>query len=518
MLLTKEVEVKWVNATKSHYISKGYIFTKLNDTFMCNACDLSEQSAVLVNIKCDYCGKNHNKTYGRYVKGRKYIDKDACKSCSVRKAEELSLIQYGNANTYRFKNRKEISFKYCIGEHICSEKQNFIITDTFIKETFRKNGEARKYKYYNYTCLDCGWNNGTIEEGNLDAGYGCSCCNGRTVVVGINDITTTAPWMIPFFQGGKEEASKYTCSSNKKIYPKCPDCGRVKTKLMTINSINQKHSIGCYCSDGISYPEKFIYKLLIDNNIDFIKELSSSDLKWVGEYRYDFYLKKYNVIIEVHGMQHYKDCSGWNQNTNTLEEQQKIDEDKRTLATNNHVSDYIILDCRYSEQECIINSIKKSNINKYINLDNYDFTKCGKFASGNLLKEICIYFDQNSELSTIDISKIYKLDPNTVRKYLKEGTKLGFCNYNVKDALEKSRKKESIRCPVKVFKDGILLGIFKSRANAAKCSMELFGVKFNSSCICDVCNGRFEQHKGHYFENATIEEYEQFNNISTKTA
>ncbi len=53
-----------------------------------------------------------------------------------------------------------------------------------------------------------------------------------------------------------------------------------------------------------SYEEKII-KIFKKENINFEREKTFSDLK-NGLYRFDFYLKENNCIIEVHGAQHYE--------------------------------------------------------------------------------------------------------------------------------------------------------------------------------------------------------------------
>lgn len=48
------------------------------------------------------------------------------------------------------------------------------------------------------------------------------------MIEGVNDITTTDPWMIPFFIN-KELAKEYYHGNRKdKINLVCPDCGRIK--------------------------------------------------------------------------------------------------------------------------------------------------------------------------------------------------------------------------------------------------------------------------------------------------
>lgn len=55
----------------------------------------------------------------------------------------------------------------------------------------------------------------------------------------------------------------------------------------------------------VSKGEEKISSLLFSNNISFEKEKSFVDLKR-GNLRFDFYLPKDNIIIEVDGIQHFK--------------------------------------------------------------------------------------------------------------------------------------------------------------------------------------------------------------------
>lgn len=59
MLISKTVLIKWNAKTKKHYVSLGYEFTKMGDSFEVNVNDLTLGSNVLVDVKCDYCGKNY---------------------------------------------------------------------------------------------------------------------------------------------------------------------------------------------------------------------------------------------------------------------------------------------------------------------------------------------------------------------------------------------------------------------------------------------------------------------------
>ena len=74
---------------------------------------------------------------------------------------------------------------------------------------------------------------------------------GGKTIQGVNDIATSAPWMVKFLKN-KEDAFIYAKTSSKKIMTKCPDCGYERE-----NSPNNIYYSGfsCpICSDKISRP------------------------------------------------------------------------------------------------------------------------------------------------------------------------------------------------------------------------------------------------------------------------
>ena len=155
-------------------------------------------------------------------------------------------------------NKYTVDFKVSIGSEFIDNKRELIITDREYRK--EKHGKSMvNGKYYKYYCNNCGYD-GWIEETHLLGNRGCSCCAGKTVVNGINDIATTAPWMIKIGVSF-EDALKHTKTSGKKVKVKCPDCGSYKN--IKISDISRNKSIGCrICGDSTSYPEKFINGIL----------------------------------------------------------------------------------------------------------------------------------------------------------------------------------------------------------------------------------------------------------------
>lgn len=59
----------------------------------------------------------------------------------------------------------------------------------------------------------------------------------------------------------------------------------------------------------MSSYEEYILKILKRENIPFIREKTFKDLK-KGKFRFDFFLKDKNIIIEVDGEYHFKEIRG----------------------------------------------------------------------------------------------------------------------------------------------------------------------------------------------------------------
>lgn len=381
----------------------------------------------------------------------------------------------------------DIRFLFSVGDILCNENRNLTITDKKIVERTQKNekcktGFGNHYdKWYKYTCNVCGWTEGWDTEGHLKEGRGCSCCSGNTVVEEINSITATAPEIIKYLTN-KEDAKKFTCQSSKRVSCQCPVCGYIK---MVIVANLYKQGFSCpRCSDNISMAEKFIMSLLEQLGIDYVYQLTHTKLKWVGSYKYDFYLHEYECIIEVHGEQHYIE-NGWSE-ARTLQEEQANDVKKRNLAISNGIKKYITLDargCKKANQDDFIKEIISSELANQFDLSCVNWTKCLEYATTSFVKRVCDYYNEcklNGEyISPSILSEKFKLHHSTIRSYLVLGNKCGLCEYDGKMARSK---------PVDVYKNDILVGTHGSIKGLLESSEEQYGVKFTPSGIWTACD------------------------------
>ena len=383
----------------------------------------------------------------------------------------------------------DASFKFSKNEIIEQQNKRVKILDCFYKY---QNGDLNKrIKFYNYQCLTCSYVGEMSEYDIINAKYGCPCCASRIVVYGINDITTTAPWMVKYFIDGHDEAKLYNKTSNKKIYLKCPDCGKIKTTKMTIGNLYYRKSINCDCGDGVSYPEKFMSNILTYSGVKFIPQYSP---KWIKPKRYDFYLLKENVIIEMDGHFHSKENT---MNKDTYEDVVKRDKLKDDLAKENNIK-VIRIDCKIPNFENIRKNIINSQLSNYINLENVDWMGCDEKSQRNTVKDVCEYYMETKD-STVNIAEKFNLSATTVVKYLKKGKMFEWCDYDSKESSFKRARShgDKLSKAVLVYKNGELLGEYKSTADLKRKSLEDFGVQFSLACISYTCNGIQPSHKGY---------------------
>ena len=341
------------------------------------------------------------------------------KKSTIRQSKFL-LCQFG-----KLLKKRTNEFKYDIGQRIIDDSRDITITK---RENRSDKGSDKKYKKYQYKCNKCGFDCGVhykagtkydefwTKETAITRGVGCSCCKNEITVNKINDIPTTDLWMVDYFQGGLEEAQRYSANSNKKILPICPYCYQISNRLVKIQDIKKEAGF-CSCGDGFPYPEKYVYAFLKALDIDFVYHPNKSHLSWCENFKYDFYIPNLKIIIETHGKQHYEDTSNFNQ---TFLQQNSIDNNKRELAEINHIEHYIELDCRNSNSDWIRNSILSNKI--LVNLignRNINWNQCAYYAKSSLEKEIIDYINQYEWLMVKDIHEKFGVSKPYVTKVIK---------------------------------------------------------------------------------------------------
>ena len=294
----------------------------------------------------------------------------------------------------------------------------------------------------------------------------CPYCENNKVLIGFNDLWTTHPHIAKLL-ADPNDGYKYTYGSGVKVKWRCSECGQITQPLAICDVVRYGHISCPKCSDGISLPEKIMANILTQLDLDFIWQVSSSYFEWCKNFRYDFYIKDYDIIIETHGGQHYKNTGNFKK---SLREEQENDRNKYLLAEQ-YVKDYIVVDCRISSFDYIKNSILNSKLLNIFDLSKIDWTLCELNAYKSMICEVCNKY--NLGMSTSEIEKDLKLSKTTVCKYLNKGTKLKLCNYDNNALRINNHYKKMVYCKTtnKIF-------------DSVRCASKYYNIRENGISTC----------------------------------
>lgn len=283
-----------------------------------------------------------------------------------------------------------------------------------------------------------------IVPSNYFKGERCAVCCGNQVQKGVNDFGSTYPHLVHYFVN-ENDAYNYSKSSSKKVMMKCPQCGFEKLKIISSLPVQ---GLGCNrCGDGISYPEKVISNLFDELNIN-VKAQFVFD-QYQKKYRYDFYLIDLDIIVEVHGGQHYTDKTK-KSFLKTYEVEHENDMIKYDLAVLNGYEfnkNYFIIDARESNIEWIKNSVKNCRLFYNFELNNVDWKNIDIKSQKSLKVEVCKYWKSHKGLDiefTTDLIEIFNISRTTIIQYLKWGNKYGICHYDSSEEKRKNDAKNSV--------------------------------------------------------------------------
>lgn len=325
-----------------------------------------------------------------------------------------SFICHGNILKSVFPDNSiiDINWKYNIGEIVEGRLHNLKILNREVrcKEKLCKNKIYNmNEKWYRGECLDCGYNEIWFREDRPHTDIGCTCCSGLVLVKGKNDLATTNPEVLDFLTN-PQEGYEHTKGEHIWLNTTCPLCGFQK-KMYIINLALGKYTCS-NCSDGISYPEKFLINVFNQLNIEYIHQFSRKYAAWCDKYKYDFWLKNKNAIVEVNGLQHYEDNS-----RSKKENVQKNDRIKYNLAMKNNINNYIVIDARKSTKDYIKNSIENSKLASMFDLSKIDWKICDLNAYKSYVIYACDRWNEGASVK--QIAKELKLSTTCICTYLR---------------------------------------------------------------------------------------------------
>lgn len=255
--------------------------------------------------------------------------------------------------------------------------------------------------------------------GNILRGHGCPMCGfEKTAKSKLKDNN----WFLDKMDGITDEInfiSPYV-NNREKIGCQCKHCSFIW--YVAPNHLLQGNSIYCpNCGDKNSVPNKFMSNCLLLSNIKFEAE---KRFEWGNNKRYDFYLPDTDIIIEMHGKQHYED-SYINTNKVFLCDVQANDLYKKEMALKNGIlkENYIVIDARNSTKKWLKDNVLKSNISYLLN-NQLDFNEVFKRCTTSKIVEFSKLF--NSGITDInELSNVLNIHFTTVYSYKSIARKCG---------------------------------------------------------------------------------------------
>lgn len=204
--------------------------------------------------------------------------------------------------------------------------------------------------------------------------------------------------------------------SHRGYLVKCLDCGyEYKTR-------EDKISTCPVCGERTSYSERYFYSILKQANVNFIPQ---KEFSWLPNRWYDVYLPEYNIVIEIHGEQHY---SPTKMNPKETPEEiytrnLEVDQIKQLAALKNGLLFYVI-DARNK------NNIypKAVHICDFIDFRLVRKSECERFANYKKIYKECDLWNQGFSID--DICKKLNESKTVVQSKLRIGNNCNMCYYS----------------------------------------------------------------------------------------
>lgn len=108
MILTKTIVIKPNSKTLKYYKNLGYECA-INSKIEILAKQLTKGSHQIIDVKCDFCGKEKKLDYNSYWRNTKHLNEpySCCEKCGLEKRNKTNIDKYGVENVFETKEIKE---------------------------------------------------------------------------------------------------------------------------------------------------------------------------------------------------------------------------------------------------------------------------------------------------------------------------------------------------------------------------------------------------------------------------
>ena len=382
----QKIEMTWNGKNKQHYISCGYQFTKIGDSFYVKAEDLLPQSRKTIQLVCDCCGSVVTDNYFRYYNLAKHHGKYFCKSC-IKKYDLYErqnkhykqLIEFCAENNYELITKPEeiitvdSEVKYICPIHgiqsttvsnmlqhrHCRQCGN-LSKASKMNEYYKNNLENRQKTFYDKLLKICNTNGYTLLSSPQDIKnntsyiqYSCpnhgqhrmqvkNMINGR-ICPDCRKEKSSQKYRLSVDEvnkrisecGGKWiNKSEYVNNSTNNLRIICPRC---HNNILTTSLQHFVQHGGQVCSECFhkeSNGERRIRQYLDEKHIMYYQEHWFADCRDVKPLPFDFFLPEHDTVIEFDGIQHFKDTGYFHY---SYTQNQKHDQIKNIYCSNHDI-------------------------------------------------------------------------------------------------------------------------------------------------------------------------------------
>jgi hypothetical protein len=311
MLKSEFVKIKVSSGFKQNYSELGYNLNSDEVDFKIS--DLKESSNQRVNVICDICSKEYNIQYCKYIKNIKRNGFYSCKECGLKKRSELMTTNNLSLNPESQKKKKETFIKiYGVdnpskSDLIKNKKKETCLNNYGVENGLKlrskvKEGMINKYgvehalqsdhikdKMYEKLIIKYGVNNiSKLLDVKIKKEETCLKNNGVKNPSQNKEISKKQ--MISYKSNYFEKHGVYHPMKRKDIFEKMLISAY---KIVYYNE--ELFAQGSYELDFLNYCEEKGIINLISNGPSVEYELN--DKKHI--YHSDFFIEKYNLIVEV---------------------------------------------------------------------------------------------------------------------------------------------------------------------------------------------------------------------------
>lgn len=317
MIITEKITIKVNSKDILHLNERGYRVKK-NDIITIKVSDLSENSHRFIEASCDYCGESKFIKMQCYSNSLKKYGKYSCKICRYIKCKETMIERYGCEYPLQSEYISNKTEKSCLEKYgFKSAMQSEIIKDKVKITNLEKYGFKNVFQNENIK--------NKIKETNLEK-YGFENAASSEIIKNKMKNTCNEKYGCDHFMKNSDEYEKYIKKSFK-----------IKNYKNT-----ELYYQGTYEFD---FLEKYYDKVEIKNGIHVDYQFENSKCSYMP----DFYLPKYNLMVEIKSNYTYK----LHENKNVL---------KKEFSIKSGYNFLFIIDKDYTEFEKIINTHEKENV------------------------------------------------------------------------------------------------------------------------------------------------------------